>query len=187
MSGAPRQHHHNNRDKGSESESESISSVLFDEAISSRDPATPFFPDLVPSDDPGNRPLSVCLDGDIFLETFSAHYKSAYDFLITLFSMYAAVSIGLGVNEIIRVLTLLSKCKISDALVHKIFSTIKAVGKLLFVLENNRFLLNRLMLRFCNELRTTRTSRSIESRTATSPIAMKKTQASLLLIRTTTR
>jgi DNA excision repair protein ERCC-3 len=119
-------------------------------------PSNSFFPDLVLSDDAANRPLSVCPDGHIFLETFSPHYKPAYDFLIgiaepvsrpryvyeyqiTLFSMYAAVSIGLGADEIIRVLTLLSKCKISSGLVHKVISTIKAVGKQRLILEDNRF------------------------------------------------
>lgn len=34
--------------------------------------------------DHANRPLWVCADGRIFLETFSGLYKQAYDFLIAI-------------------------------------------------------------------------------------------------------
>lgn len=34
--------------------------------------------------DHANRPLWACADGRIFLETFSALYKQAYDFLIAI-------------------------------------------------------------------------------------------------------
>lgn len=34
--------------------------------------------------DHSNRPLWVCADGRIFLETFSSLYKQAYDFLIAI-------------------------------------------------------------------------------------------------------
>jgi DNA excision repair protein ERCC-3 len=34
--------------------------------------------------DHANRPLWVCADGRIFLETFSSLYKQAYDFLIAI-------------------------------------------------------------------------------------------------------
>ena len=72
------------------------------------------------------RPLWVCLDGRIFLETYSPVYKQAYDFLIavaepvcrpeavheyvmTPHSLYAAVSVGLETDTIVSVLNRLSK------------------------------------------------------------------------------
>jgi hypothetical protein len=72
------------------------------------------------------RPLWVCPDGRIFLETFSPVYRQAYDFLIAIaepvcrpecvheyvltpHSLYAAVSIGLTTQTIISVLNRLSK------------------------------------------------------------------------------
>ena len=67
-----------------------------------------------------SRPLWVCPDGRIFLETFSPVYRQAYDFLIAIaepvcrpecvheyvltpHSLYAAVSIGLTTQTIIAV------------------------------------------------------------------------------------
>lgn len=72
------------------------------------------------------RPLWVCPDGRIFLETYSPVYKQAYDFLIavaepvcrpeavheyvmTPHSLYAAVSVGLETDTIVSVLNRLSK------------------------------------------------------------------------------
>jgi hypothetical protein len=74
------------------------------------------------------RPLWVCPDGRIFLETFSPVYRQAYDFLIAIaepvcrpecvheyvltpHSLYAAVSIGLNTQTIITVLNRLSKAR----------------------------------------------------------------------------
>lgn len=74
------------------------------------------------------RPLWVCPDGRIFLETFSPVYRQAYDFLIAIaepvcrpecvheyvltpHSLYAAVSIGLNTQTIITVLNRLSKVR----------------------------------------------------------------------------
>lgn len=74
------------------------------------------------------RPLWVCPDGRIFLESFSRIYKQAYDFLIAIaepvcrpksvheymltpHSLYAAVSVGLETETIISVLDRLSKVK----------------------------------------------------------------------------
>lgn len=75
---------------------------------------------------PACRPLWVCPDGRVFLESFSKIYKQAYDFLIaiaepvcrpklvheyilTAHSLYAAVSVGLETQTIIAVLDRLSK------------------------------------------------------------------------------
>jgi len=74
------------------------------------------------------RPLWVCPDGRIFLETFSPVYRQAYDFLIAIaepvcrpecvheyvltpHSLYAAVSVGLDTQTIIAVLNRLSKAR----------------------------------------------------------------------------
>lgn len=75
-----------------------------------------------------NRPLWVCPNGRIFLETFSTLYKQAYDFLIAIaepicrpecmheykltpHSLYAAVSVGLDTPTILQVLNRLSKVR----------------------------------------------------------------------------
>jgi DNA excision repair protein ERCC-3 len=129
---------------------------VFDGEITARSPHTRHFPDLILSSDAANRPLYVCPDGHIFLETFSPHYRPAYDFLIgiaepvsrprfiheyqiTLYSIYAAVSIGLTCNDILRALALLSKCEISNVLKETISSTVNTVGKLKLVLRSNRY------------------------------------------------
>ena len=82
------------------------------------------------------RPLWVCPDGRIFLETFSPVYRQAYDFLIAIaepvcrpecvheyvltpHSLYAAVSVGLDTQTIIAVLNRLSKvCCLLCAIPH---------------------------------------------------------------------
>lgn len=70
---------------------------------------------------PANLPLQPCVDGQIFLETFSPLYRQAYDFFIaiaepvfrpesmheynlTLHSLYAAVYVGLETETIFSVL-----------------------------------------------------------------------------------
>lgn len=80
------------------------------------------------------RPLWVAPDGNIFLETFSPLYKQAQDFLITIaepvsrpetihqykltaYSLYAAVSVGLHTDDIIRYISRLSKTSIPDSIV----------------------------------------------------------------------
>lgn len=129
---------------------------IFTGAITAREKHTRSFPDLKLNPDMKNRPLYVCPDGHIFLETFSDFYKPAYDFLIsiaepvsrpkfiheyqiTLYSIFAAVSIGLTAEEIIRVLSNLSKCELADELKKNIKKTISAVGKLKLILKNNRY------------------------------------------------
>ena len=84
------------------------------------------FSDLSLKLDHTNRPLWICSDGRIFLESFSSVYKAAYDFLISVaepvcrpaniheyvltpHSLYAAASIGLESSTIISVLSRLSK------------------------------------------------------------------------------
>ena len=89
------------------------------------------FSDLRLKPDHTNRPLWVCDDGRIFLESFSPVYKAAYDFLISVaepvcrpanmheyvltpHSLYAAVSVGLETSTILSVLDRLSKTHLSD-------------------------------------------------------------------------
>jgi DNA excision repair protein ERCC-3 len=92
------------------------------------------------------RPLWVTPEGRIFLETFSPVYKQAYDFLIaiaepvsrpeviheyvlTMHSLYAAVSVGLSTDTIITVLNRLSKNFLDDRLVDIIRQSTENYGK----------------------------------------------------------
>lgn len=135
---------------------EFVEDAYFNGAITAADPETRSFSTLVLSEDNKNRPLYVCPDGHIFLETFNPYYKPAYDFLISIAepvsrprfiheyqinmsSMYAAVSTGLTAEEIIRVLRLLSKCEVADSLCQQITETVNTVGKLKLILRKNRY------------------------------------------------
>ncbi|XP_039045950.1 general transcription and DNA repair factor IIH helicase subunit XPB1-like [Hibiscus syriacus] len=106
--------------------------------------------------DHANRPLWACADGRIFLETFSALYKQAYDFLIaiaepvcrpesmheynlTLHSLYAAVSVGLETKTIISVLDKLSKTKLPKEMIDFIHASTANYGKVKLVLKKNRY------------------------------------------------
>jgi len=103
-----------------------------------------------------NRPLWVCADGRIFLETFSNLYKQAYDFLIAIaepvcrpesmheynltpHSLYAAVSVGLETETIITVLDRLSKTKLPREIVDFIRDSTLNYGKVKLVLQKNRY------------------------------------------------
>lgn len=128
----------------------------FNGAITAADPETRSFHDIDLNVDSKNRPLYVCPDGHIFLETFSPYYKPAYDFLISIaepvsrpryiheyqintISMFTAVSTGLSAEEIIRVLKLLSKCEVAESLCQQIIDTVNIVGKLKLILRKNRY------------------------------------------------
>ncbi|KAG6557221.1 hypothetical protein Mapa_001148 [Marchantia paleacea] len=103
-----------------------------------------------------NRPLWVCADGHIFLETFSHLYKQAYDFLIAIsepvcrpesmheynltpHSLYAAVSVGLETETIITVLDRLSKTKLHKEIIDFIRDSTLNYGKVKLVLQKNRY------------------------------------------------
>lgn len=111
--------------------------------------------DLKP--DHPNRPLWVCPDGRVFLETFSPVYKQAYDFLIAIaepvsrpeciheyvltpHSLYASVSIGLDTSTIISVLDRLSKTKMPSDIRWFIRESTENYGKVKLVLQNNKFM-----------------------------------------------
>ncbi|KAK9911400.1 hypothetical protein M0R45_035315 [Rubus argutus] len=103
-----------------------------------------------------NRPLWACPDGRIFLESFSALYKQAYDFLIAIaepvcrqelmheynltpHSLYAAVSVGLETETIISVLNKLSKTKLPKEIIDFIHGSTANYGKVKLVLKKNRY------------------------------------------------
>lgn len=107
--------------------------------------------------DHANRPLWVCPDGRVFLETFSPVYKQAYDFLIAIaepvsrpeciheyvltpHSLYASVSIGLDTSTIISVLDRLSKTKMPSDIRWFIRESTENYGKVKLVLQNNKFM-----------------------------------------------
>ncbi|EFC50312.1 predicted protein [Naegleria gruberi] len=106
------------------------------------------------------RPVWVCSGTDgkfhIFMETFSPIYQQAYDFLVavaepvsrpenlheyvlTEYSLYAAVSIGMNTEQIIQVLEKLSKVKLSEALINFIRDVTRKYGNVKLVLQKNRF------------------------------------------------
>ena len=100
------------------------------------------------------RPLWVCPNKHIFLESFSPLYPQAYDFLIaiaepvcrpslmheykiTSYSLYAAVSVGLRTNDIIQTLDRLSKVKLPEEVEEFINEMTTSYGKLKLVLQKN--------------------------------------------------
>lgn len=114
------------------------------------------FSHLILKPDHANRPLWVCPDGRIFLETFSHVYRQAYDFLIavaepvsrpeslheyalTPHSLYAAVSIGLETRTIETVLDRLSKVPLPDEVRDFIRASTENYGKVKLVLQRNKF------------------------------------------------
>ncbi|CAI5457744.1 unnamed protein product [Closterium sp. Yama58-4] len=107
-------------------------------------------------EDHSQRPMWVCPDGRIILETYSPLYKHAYDFLIAIaepvcrpenvheynltpHSLYAAVSVGLDTNTIISVLDRLSKTKLSPDIITFIRESTQNYGKVKLVLQRNRY------------------------------------------------
>ncbi|KAL4433953.1 hypothetical protein ABPG75_000394 [Micractinium tetrahymenae] len=103
-----------------------------------------------------NRPLWVCPDARIFLETFSPVYKQAYDFLIAIaepvsrpewiheyqltpHSLYAAVSIGLETDTIVAVLSRLSKNVLPPEIKRFVRGCTQNYGKVKLVLQQNKF------------------------------------------------
>lgn len=102
------------------------------------------------------RPIWVCPDHHIFLETFSPIYRQAYDFLVAIaepvsrpaimheymltpHSLYAAVSVGLEMDDIIRVLDKLSKVKLSEDTIDFVRACTSSYGKVKLVLHHNRY------------------------------------------------
>ena len=116
------------------------------------------YSDLVLKPDHTNRPLWICSDGRIFLESFSPVYKAAYDFLISVaepvcrpanmheyvltpHSLYAAVSVGLETSTILSVLGRLSKTQLSSDIHTFVEACTANYGKVKLVLQRNKFFL----------------------------------------------
>ncbi|KAK2077082.1 hypothetical protein QBZ16_004716 [Prototheca wickerhamii] len=124
--------------------------------LGAQDEAFADFSSLPLRADHANRPLWICPDGRIFLETFSPVYKQAYDFLIacaepvsrpefvheyalTPHSLYAAVSIGLDTPTLVAVLGRLSKCGLPAEVRRFIEASTENYGKVKLVLQRNAF------------------------------------------------
>ncbi|KYR00352.1 transcription factor IIH subunit [Tieghemostelium lacteum] len=103
-----------------------------------------------------SRPIWVCPDGHIFLETFSPIYKQASDFLVAIaepacrpqliheyqltpYSLYAAVSVGLETDDIINVLQRLSKLALPKEIVSFVRQCTSSYGKVKLVLQKNKY------------------------------------------------
>ncbi|KAH8582103.1 RAD25 [Cryptosporidium sp. chipmunk genotype I] len=106
--------------------------------------------------DHDKRPIWVFPDGLIVIETFHQSSKAACEFLVTIseplsrpeliheyqltiFSLYAAVSLGITVDSIVETLGKFSKNNIPDALVNTIRGHCKLFGKLKIVLLEGRY------------------------------------------------
>lgn len=104
-----------------------------------------------------SRPIWISpLDGRIVLESFSPLAEQAQDFLITvaeprsrpshiheyaitLYSLYAAVSVGLETDDIISVLNRLSKTPVPESFLKFIRDATVKFGKVKLVLKNNKY------------------------------------------------
>ncbi|KAF4320204.1 hypothetical protein BBO99_00002571 [Phytophthora kernoviae] len=102
------------------------------------------------------RPVWVCPNGRIFLEAFSPIYKQAYDFLVAIsepvsrpeflheykltpYSLYAAVSVAIETESILKVLERLSKNRLPAGIVAFIKDCTLSYGKAKLVLHHNEF------------------------------------------------
>ncbi|PRP87909.1 transcription factor IIH subunit [Planoprotostelium fungivorum] len=104
------------------------------------------------------KPLWICPDGHIFLETFSPIYNKAYDFLVAIsepecrsylmheyqltpYSLYGAVSVGLTTEQVIDSLEKLSKVSLTENIKKFIKDCTESFGKVKLVLQRNRYFL----------------------------------------------
>lgn len=102
------------------------------------------------------RPCWVCPDGNIFLEAFHDLYLSAYDFLVAIaepvarpefvhqyvltpYSLYAAVATNIETEAIIQVLERLSKNALPSQVKRFIRECTQKYGKAKLVLKHNKF------------------------------------------------
>ncbi|DAZ92559.1 TPA: hypothetical protein N0F65_012789 [Lagenidium giganteum] len=103
-----------------------------------------------------SRPIWVCPNGRIFLEAFSPIYKQAYDFLVAIsepvsrpeflheykltpYSLYAAVSVSIETESILKVLERLSKNYVPEVIITFIKDCTLSYGKAKLVLHHNEF------------------------------------------------
>ncbi|KAK0858308.1 DNA repair helicase RAD25 [Friedmanniomyces endolithicus] len=103
------------------------------------------------------RPLWLDpVHGKVVLETFSPSFKQAQNFLInvaepqsrttnmheytiTAHSLFAAVSVGLTEQDIVRQLELFSKTKLPDSIIEYVHKVTQSFGKVRLVLKHNRY------------------------------------------------
>eukprot|EP00922_Rhytidocystis_sp_ex-Travisia-forbesii_P024731 GHVS01036288.1.p1 GENE.GHVS01036288.1~~GHVS01036288.1.p1 ORF type:complete len:908 (+),score=114.28 GHVS01036288.1:19-2742(+) len=102
-----------------------------------------------------NRPIWVCEDGYIYLELFLPVSKQASDFLITMaepmcrpelihefqitvFSLYAGLSVGLSVGDLLSNLNKFSKNELPEELIATIKRNAEVFGKVKLVLRDNK-------------------------------------------------
>lgn len=107
--------------------------------------------------DHATRPVYVSGNKRIFLETFSPIYKQAYDFLVAIaepvsrpeqiheyrltpYALYAAVSVGLDSESIIRALSKLCKTSLPPQVPSFIRDCTRTYGKAKLVLRKGRYL-----------------------------------------------
>lgn len=107
--------------------------------------------------DHATRPVYVSGNMRIFLETFSPIYKQAYDFLVAIaepvsrpeqiheyrltpYALYAAVSVGLDSESIIKALSKLCKTALPKQVPDFIRDCTRTYGKAKLVLKNGRYL-----------------------------------------------
>lgn len=103
-----------------------------------------------------NRTLYVSKDGHIFLETFGKYYKETTDFmvaiaepvnrtqniheyLLTKYSLYAAASMNIKTEEIIQILSNLSKNVLPKEIIEYIRENTETYGKVKLILKNKRY------------------------------------------------
>ncbi len=106
--------------------------------------------------DHDKRPLWVSNNGHIYLENFSPLSDMAQDFLVAIsepvsrpkhiheyrltpYSLYAAVSVGLETEKIIKVLDRLCKTALPEGIIQFIRSCTVSYGKVKLVLRHNRY------------------------------------------------
>ena len=150
---AARQQQQQQRGKNTAAASTSSAPEPFSSSLSG-DPAD--FTSLKLKPDHAARPLWVCPDGRIFLETFSPVYRQATDFLVavaeplsrpatlheyalTPHSLYAAVSVGLSAESIVAVLQRLSKVELPPEVAEFVAGATGNFGKVKLVLRRSRF------------------------------------------------
>lgn len=103
-----------------------------------------------------SRPIWVCPNGKIYLEAFSPIYKQAYDFLVAIaepvsrpeniheykltpYSLYAAVSVSIETDSILKVLDRLAKNQIPKEIISFVKECTLSYGKAKLVLQLNEF------------------------------------------------
>ncbi|KAG9101862.1 hypothetical protein FS749_002286 [Ceratobasidium sp. UAMH 11750] len=92
---------------------------------------------LVAISEPISRRVGLWLDGYVVLTCCRPAF--IHEYKITMYSLYAAVSVGLETNDIIEVLNRLSKVPVPDSVVRFIRDCTKHYGKVKLVLKHNKY------------------------------------------------